>query len=57
MFFNVDLETMFLSYEQIASRFTEIYWNLVLKYHLRQQIKTAQHEYTSFEPYLNFYCC
>lgn len=54
--FNVDLETMFLSYEQIASRFTEIYWNLVLKYHLRQQIKTAQHEYTSVEKELFAFC-
>lgn len=28
--FNVDIDTMFLSYDSIALRFTEIYWNLVL---------------------------
>ena len=34
--FNVDIETKLLSYDNIAIRFTEIYWNLVLNYHLRQ---------------------
>ena len=41
--FNVELETHLLTYDNIAARFTEIYWNLVLNYHLRQEIKTAHH--------------
>ena len=54
--FNVDLDSMYLPYEQIALRFTESYWNLVLKYHLRQQIKTSQHEWTSVEKELFDFC-
>ena len=47
---------MFLAYEQIAFRFTEIYWNLVLKYHLKQQIKTSHHDWTSVEKELFAFC-
>lgn len=54
--FNVDLDTDFLSYDNIASRFTEIYWNLVLNYHLRQEIKTSRHEFTSVEKKLFAFC-
>lgn len=54
--FNVDIETKLLSYDNIASRFTEIYWNLVLNYHLRQEIKTSHHEYTSVEKTLFAFC-
>lgn len=54
--FNVNLDTMRLSYDSLAARFTEIYWNLVLKYHIRQQIPTSQHEMTSVEKELNDFC-
>ena len=54
--FNVDLQTMLLPYENLASRFTEIYWNLVLYFHLRQEIKTSHHEYTSVEKELFTFC-
>ena len=54
--FNVDLETHLLTYDNLAERFTEIYWNLILKYHLRQEIKTAHHEYTSVEKELFAFC-
>lgn len=54
--FNVDIETKLLSYNNIAIRFTEIYWNLVLNYHLRQEIKTSHHEYTSVEKELFEFC-
>ena len=33
--FNVDGQRCFLNYDTIALRFTEIYWNLVLNYHLK----------------------
>jgi len=36
--FNVELETNFLSFDKINFRFTEIYWNLSLKYGLKQMI-------------------
>lgn len=54
--FNVDLDTNFLSYDNLALRFTEIYWNLVLNYHLRQEIKTSHHEYTGVEKELFAFC-
>ena len=54
--FNVDIETHLLSYDILASRFTEIYWNLVLYFHLRQEIKTSHHEYTSVEKELFSFC-
>lgn len=54
--FNVDLNTMLLAYDSIALKFTEIYWNLVLRYHLRQEVKTNHHEYTSVERELFSFC-
>lgn len=54
--FNVDLDTMLLSYDSIVLKFTEIYWNLVLRYHLRQEVKTNHHEYTSVERELFSFC-
>lgn len=36
--FNVNTDTKFLSYDAIFLRFTEIYWNLVLRFHLSQSI-------------------
>ena len=54
--FNVDLDTYLLTYDNLAGRFTEIYRNLVLNYHLRQEIKTAHHDYTSVERELFTFC-
>jgi len=54
--FNVDIDTKLLTYDNLASRFTEIYWNLVLNYHLRQEIKTSHHEFTSVEKELFTFC-
>ncbi len=54
--FNVDLDTHYLSFDNLATRFTEIYWNLVLNYHLRQEIKTSHHEHTSVEKELFAFC-
>ncbi len=34
-------ENLILTYDQLFYRFTEIYWNLVLKYDLRQKAKTT----------------
>ena len=54
--FNVDLDTKYLSFDNLATRFTEIYWNLVLNYHLRQEIKTSHHQYTGVEKELFAFC-
>ncbi len=37
--YNVD-ENLKLSFDQLFSKFTEIYWNLILKYGLRQKART-----------------
>lgn len=39
----------FLSYEKIFAKFTENYWNLVNKYHLKQMQKTVNSEYSKIE--------
>lgn len=54
--FNVDLDTMFLSYEDIAFRFTEVYWNLVLRYKLRQMRSPNMDKITSVEKSLFAFC-
>lgn len=54
--FNIDLDSQYLSYDNLATRFTEIYWNLVLNYHLRQEIKTEHHQYTGVEKELFEFC-
>ena len=54
--FNVDLDTMYLSYDSIAFRFTEIYWNLVLKYGLKQMIAVTSGKITSVERELYNFC-
>ena len=40
--FNVDGQRCFLNYDTIALRFTEIYWNLVLNFHLMQMPVSQQ---------------
>jgi len=46
--YNTDDELR-LSFDQLFSKFAEIYWNLILKYHLKQQSKKA----TSLEQILH----
>ncbi len=36
--YNVD-ENLILSFDKVFAKFTEIYWNLILKHHLKQQIQ------------------
>ena len=40
---------LFLSFDQIFYRFTEIYWSLILKYHLRQKAITKDNRKTEVE--------
>lgn len=51
--FNADIDAKFLSYDSIFLRCTEIYWNLVLRFHLTQSIvargKTSLVEKRLFE--------
>ena len=47
--FNVDGQRYFLSYDTIALRFTEIYWNLVLNYHLKQMPTSQRATMTAVE--------
>lgn len=42
-------DTYFISYEDIFSKFTENYWNLVLKYHLKQMRKDGRTEISKIE--------
>ena len=46
--YNAD-ENLVLTFDQLFYKFTEIYWNLVLKYNLRQQVKTIDGRETSLE--------
>ena len=54
--FNADSRTFFLSYDTIALRFTEIYWNLVLKFRLRQMPVSERAEMTAVERKLFTFC-
>ena len=54
--FNVDLENHFLSYDAIALRFTEIYWNLVLNFHLKQMPVSQRTTMTAVERKLFDFC-
>ena len=54
--FNVDLENHFLSYDAIALRFTEIYWNLVLNFHLKQMPVSQRTAMTAVERKLFDFC-
>lgn len=49
--YNAD-ENLILSFDQLFYKFTEIYWNLVLKYHLRQKAKTKDGKETLLEQIL-----
>lgn len=46
--YNAD-ENLVLTFDQLFYKFTEIYWNLVLKYNLRQKAKTKDGKETSLE--------
>lgn len=46
--YNAD-ENLVLTFDQLFYKFTEIYWNLVLKYNLRQKAKTRDGRETSLE--------
>ncbi|WMC92330.1 HNH endonuclease signature motif containing protein [Kineothrix sp. MB12-C1] len=46
--YNAD-ENLVLTFDQLFYKFTEIYWNLVLKYNLRQKAKTKDGRETSLE--------
>lgn len=54
--FNVDSQRYFLSYDTIALRFTEIYWNLVLNYHLKQMPTSQRATMTAVERVLYDFC-
>ncbi len=45
--------TFFISYEQLFSKFAENYWNLVVKYKLRQMRKDGKTEISKIEQILN----
>ncbi len=50
--YNVD-ESLKLNFDQLFSKFGEIYWNLVLKYGLRQKSPTKDNRETSLERILH----
>ena len=50
--YNVDSDLK-LSFDQLFSKFGEIYWNLVLKYGLRQKAATYDNRETSLERVLH----
>ena len=50
--YNVD-EELKLSFDQLFSKFGEIYWNLILKYGLRQKAKTNDNRETYLEQVLH----
>lgn len=41
--------SLFLSYEDLFGKFSENYWNLIIKYHLRQLRSDGRSEYTKIE--------
>ena len=51
--YNVD-EDLKLTFDQLFSKFGEIYWNLVLKYGLRQKKPTKDNRETSLERVLHY---
>ncbi len=50
--FNVDKDLK-LTFDQLFGKFTEIYWNLVLKYHLRQKAPTSDGKESYIESILH----
>lgn len=49
--YNAD-DNLLLTFDQIFYKFTEIYWNLILKYHLRQKAVTKNGRETILEKIL-----
>lgn len=49
--YNTD-NNLILTFDQLFYKFTEIYWNLILKYHLRQKAKTKNNRDTALEKIL-----
>lgn len=47
--FNMNLSSCILSYDALTLRFTEIYWNLVLRWHLKQMITHETGKMTAVE--------
>lgn len=45
----INAEGMFLSYEHLFARFTENYWNLVVKYNLKQMRNNGHSDYSKIE--------
>ena len=54
--FNVDLENYSLAYDTISLRYTEIYWNLVLKFRLKQMATSERAVMTAVERKLFAFC-
>lgn len=57
--FNVDLNSepeCFLSFDSISLRFTEIYWNLVFRYNLRQMPLNSNGKKSAIETELGYFC-
>lgn len=57
--FNVDLNSepeCFLSFDSISLRFTEIYWNLVFRYNLRQMPLNSNGKKSAIETELDYFC-
>lgn len=54
--FNADGDACFLSYDTIVLRFTEIYWNLVLGFHLKQMPASQHFQMTAVERKLFDFC-
>ncbi len=50
--YNVD-DNLMLTFVQVFSKFAEIYWNLILKHHLSQQIKVKDKKGTYLEQILH----
>lgn len=46
--YNVD-ENLVLTFDQLFSKFAEIYWNLVLKHHIKQNVPGKNGKYTKLE--------
>ncbi len=56
---NVDLNSVpecFLSFDSISIRFTEIYWNLILRFELKQMPQTANNKISVIERELKSFC-
>lgn len=41
--------TFYISFNDLFAKFAENYWNLIIKYHLRQMVKTTRSEFTKVE--------